>query len=271
MPRAYKKKSVKRASTMRGARRGKRAGGARLVVPASAMRKVSPAVKQYVRRAIAVSAENKLPQPVTATDTQITPITNLAAGWGTLIQCQDVWSLSQSVGQGGRVGDKITPKRWNIRGFIHTNAAAAIPCIVKMFVFKQKITYENPTGAAYPGPIDFFQYGSSSIGASNNYQDMLRKVNADKYTLYTTRTYKLGTAGSGTNTNNDFNCVQPFNINLLKYQKHKISYNDGSTTPANSGLYICFALAEYGGTTKTTWAAGEAPQISYDIEAEFED
>lgn len=250
-----------------------RVSGARLVVskihPSSNF--VSPSVKQYVRRAIAAASENKEPQPVSATDTAITPLTNAAAGWGTLISCADVWNISQGVGQGGRVGDKITPKKWNIRGYVHTNAAAAIPCVVKMFVFKQKLTYENPQGAAYSGPVDFFQYGSSSIGASNNYQDILRKVNEDKYTLMTSRVMKLGTAGSGTNTNNDFKCVVPFNINLLKYQGHKVCYNDTTSTPTNMGLYICFALAEYGGTTKTVWAAGEAPQVSYDIEAQYED
>lgn len=232
---------------------------------------ISPVVKAYVKRALHKEIENKSPTPINAQDVQIVPITNTTS-FGTLIALSDVWTISQGVGQGNRIGDKIRPVKWILRGYIHNNSATAVPAVVKMFVFKQKLTYESPTGAAYSGPVDFFQYGSTSIGPANNYQDLLREVNKDKYQVYTTRSFKIAPAGSAGNTNNDFNTVGKFTINLTKYQKHTLTYNDAVVnTPQNSGLFVCFALAEYGGTTKTVWAAGEAPQISYDVIAEYED
>jgi len=232
---------------------------------------ISPSVKAYVKRALHKEIENKTPTPVSGQDVAIVPITNTIS-WGTLIPLSNVWTIEQGVGQGNRLGDKIKPMKWVIRGYIHNNAVTAVPAVVKMFIFKPKLTYESPAGAAYSGPVDFFQYGSTSIGPQNNYQDLLRDVNTDKYQVYTTRTFKIAPAGSAGNTNNDFSCVGKFKINLMKYQKHTLTYNDAVVnTPQNSGLYVCFALAEYGGSTKVTWGAGEAPQISYDILAGYED
>lgn len=256
------KKTVKKTTARKYGKKSYKKGG---TTP-----KVSMSVQKYVKRILHKEIENKSPTPISGQDVSIVPITNTIS-WGTLIGLSDVWQIPQGVGQGNRLGDKLKPTKWYLRGFIHNNSATAVPAVVKMFVFRQKMTYESPAGAAFTGPVDFFQYGSSTVGPANNYQDLLREVNKDKYILYTTRSFKIAPAGSAGNTNNDFSTVGKFKVDLIKYAKRVLTYNDAVNTPLNSGLYVCFALAEYGGTTKTVWAAGEAPQISYDIIAEYED
>lgn len=229
---------------------------------------VSLSIKSYVQKALGKAIENKVPAPLSSTDALLVPITNTVS-WGTLIPLANVFNVTQGVGQGQRVGDKIRPKRWNFRGFIHNNGSASIPYVVKMFIFKLKLTYEDPTGPAYSGPVDFYQNGSTSQGPVNNYQDIMRTVNTDKYQIYTTRTFKVGAAGVG-GGNNDFKAVCPFNINLLKYQDHRLTYNDSVTnTPQNAGLYACFAIANFDGTSGVPGT--NAPQLSYDVNAEYED
>lgn len=237
--------------------------------------KVSLSTKKYVKKMLHKNIENKVAPYITYNDTVITPITNTVS-WGTLINLSAVWTLSQGTGEGNRLGNKVTPVKWAIRGYINNTGQNCIPGVVKMFIFKLKGSYDNPNLGA--GPVDFFQNGNSSTGPTNNQHDMLREINTNKFQVYATKSFKIGSAAAVIGTapiasNNDFKCLREFRINVLKYQKpsHLIYDDAGTNVPVNTGLYICFAFAPYDGSTKTSFSGGDMPQITYDIMAQYED
>ena len=232
--------------------------------------KVSVSVQKYVKRILHKEIENKMPTPVSAQNTTLVPIQSTT--WGTLIDLSSMWQIANGTGQGNRIGDKITPTKWSFRGYITNTSLLAIPCVIKMYIFRLKTTYETPNAST--NPTDFYQYGSSSIAPANSFQDMLRPVNRDKYIIYSSRSFKVGTAsGAGTSTygtNNDYKSLVAFNIPLIKHQKQKLSYNDAVNVPTNCGMYACFAIAPADGSAGLVVGAG-APDISYDVVGEYED
>lgn len=245
-----------------------------------AARKVSAPVKKFVkqklnflsRRVMHRYAENKTPAPVTRLDNPLQPMSSTS--WGTIISLADVFNISQGTGQGNRIGNQLKPMKWSFRGFIHNNSVSCVPYVIKMFILKSTQSYASPDTITTAAPTDFLQNGSASAAPSVSYNDLLRDVNKEKYTVYTTRTFKCSPASVGTapnfGTNNDFKMVCPFKINLLKYQKHIIKYNDNTATPTNQGLYAVFCMAPADGTVPTLPLTGQ-PQISSDIIAEYED
>lgn len=233
---------------------------------------VPSAVKSYVNKAIAVHAENKQCASVSLLNDNIN---NMFSVFGTVINCSSVWSLSQGTGQGNRIGNVILPKTWTIKGYVSvSNVAGSLtaPGVVKMYLIKYKNGFTGPTSVS--SCTDFYQGGNSSVAPAGTYIDVLRTVNKDVYTVYTTRTFKVGPAsvsGATTYTNNDFKATCPFKIDLKKYQSHKIKYADTTTTPTNSGLFLVFAFAPYDGSVSNGGTNSNLPLIHYDIDASFED
>jgi len=187
-----------------------------------AVRKVSAPVKKFVkqklnmlsRRVIHRYSENKTPAVVTALDTQL--VSMGSATWGTLINLASIFQISQGTGAGNRIGNSLKPIKWSWRGFIHNTGNTQIPVVVKMFIFKSTQGYQSPDTIS-ANPTDFFQNGSGSIAPAATYTDLIRDINKDRYTLYTTRTFKCAPASvsSSLATNNDFKSVNMFKINLL--------------------------------------------------------
>lgn len=238
---------------------------------------VSNKLKSYVKRVIASNVENKIAVPVTTINDNINNMS--PAAFGTVIELSDVWEIAQGTGQGNRIGNTIKPVKWNFKGFIsldQTGAGITLPCIVKMYVLKYKYGYQSPPPTL--APTDFYQNGSTSSAPLGNFLDIMRAVNDDVYTVYTTRTFKVGpanfsygTGASGAINNNDFKSVIPFNINLMKYQSHKIKYFDTTNTPTNSGLHVVFAIAPADGSQSVGGTNVNLPNISYDITGVYED
>lgn len=245
---------------------------------------VSPLIKKYVARAVHSQLENKVCPFTTGTngssnsDIAISPMaTPMTIGTNpaspTVINLSNCWTISNGTGQSDRVGSSINPTKWQFSYYIHNNGSSNVPCLVRMVIFKLKNGFGVPFTAQ---PTDILQTGNSSANGQGNYLDLNRPINEDKYTLYYSRVLKIGGAVSGTtigNANNDFSCVKHRKVNLLKMQHHKIKFNDGGSTPSNSGLYCAFFFAPYGGDTLTSGNVfqGIYPQISYDVIGEFED
>lgn len=229
---------------------------------------VSKAVRSYVNRAIGAHSENKNCAGITGLDVNL--VSMLPTTWGTVINLADVWGgVTQGTGEGSRIGNTIKPINWNFKGFIAAAGTASLPCIVKMYILKVQNGYTSPLSVS-TNPTTFYNLGNSSVAPSASYLDIMRRVNKDQFVVYTTRTFKVGQAAtSGALSNNDFKACNAFNVNLLKYQKHIMRYADATTTnPTNAGLYAVFTIANYDGTSG---AFIGSPQISYDIEAQFED
>jgi len=168
------------------------------------------------------------------------------------------------------------PKTWTIKGYVSVSAVAGsitTPGVVKMYLIKYKNGYNGPIGTT--SSTDFYQGGNTAIAPAGTYIDILRTVNKDVYTVYTTRTFKVGPANgvlvSAISDNNDYSTTLPFRIDLKKYQGHKIKYSDTTTAPTNSGLYLVFAFAPYDGSVSNGGTNINLPLIHYDIDASFED
>lgn len=229
---------------------------------------VPPMIKKYVLRTIHRNVENKHPQGVSALDTSL--VSMLSTTWGTVINLSSIWNIAQGVGEGNRVGNSIKPINWRFKGYIHNNGLSAIPCVVKMYIIKPLQSYADPS-TTITNPTDFYNYGSSVIAPNGSFMDTLRRINKDKYQLYTSRTFKNGLSGAAAgSTNNDYTATNLFNIDLLKYAKKNIKFVDNSTTPQNVGLYAVFVLAPWDGSSGGLVGL-QTPQISYDIEAIYED
>lgn len=223
-------------------------------------------VKQYIKKAISRNAENKSANPVIQSNASIVPMSSTT--WGNMVTLSAVWeNVTQGTGQSGRVGNKIKPVYWNIKGSIQFNVSVTGTAIVKMFVFKSLTTFKSP-GDGGALPVDFFQTGNTVTSPSQNLADLYRRVNKDKYKVYTTRMFKIGqSAASTASSNNDFSAMRFFNINLLKYQKHIISYNDSSFEPINSGLFLGFVAC----SVNDAAISANTLKISYDITGNYED
>jgi len=228
--------------------------------------KVSPVVKTYVKRMINQSQEDKICTPASQATAAIAPMSTTAFNAITLNQ---VWVLSQGTGQGNRVGNHITPKSWRIKGYWSCpfDTQAAQPFIIKMYIFKLKSGFQTPVGNT-----NFYQNGNTSIAPALNFSDQLKDVNKNLFTVYYERVFKVGSANIAAtlgSANNDFKNICPFNINLLKYQKSPLHYNDTTSSASNSGLYMCYTACFADGSTYTSAANG--PDLTYEISASFED
>lgn len=229
---------------------------------------VSPVVKSYVKRMLSVRAEDKIAPNVSQPITTITPMT---ATLTQSINLANVWNLTQGSQQGNRIGNSVSPKSWRIKGFFSASnftGASAVPYIIKLYIVRLKNGFQTPSSS-----VNFYQNGNSSIAPAGNFNDMLKSVNLDVFTLYTTRTFKVGPAAyvssNGASTNNDFKLLCPFNINLLKYQNHQMKYSDSATAnPTNSGLYMVYTACLADGSNPGTFIT---PNISWEIEATYED
>lgn len=227
---------------------------------------VSKAIRSYVNRAIGAHSENKTPTGVSSVAFTLNSMSSTS--WGTIINCSQVWNgLVQGTGQGNRVGCAVRPIYWNLKGYLNNNGSTSTNTMIKMYIIKAKQGFQDPTVYTPTQPTDFYQLGNSVVAPTNTFLDLMRHVNNDKWTVYATRTFKVGAATSASGSNNDFKSVCAFNINLLKFQKHVIKYSDtGATT--NSGLYAVFAIIDpLGGSTITP----NGPELTYDVEAKFED
>lgn len=233
--------------------------------PVNKKNKVSSNIKAYVSRVLNRKLENKICSNVSQSLTTIVPMspTQLNA-----INLSSVWTLTQGTNQGNRIGNLVHPKSWHLKGFFSNGYGTNLPdpMIIKMYIFKLK------SGFGVPGSsVGFYQNGNTNLAPQNTFSDMLKKVNLDSFTLYTTRTFKCGPqAGTSTGSgNNDFKSVCPFSINLLKYQKSALKYSDTTSAPNNTGLYMAYTVCFANGTAPI--GTSVLPAINWEIEATFED
>jgi len=238
----------------------------------AAVPSVSPTVQSYVKRMLAVKTEDKIPASVNTLNDNVNNM--FGATFGTVISLSDLWNISQGTGQGDRIGNSITPKSWRFKGFFSLDLTSplTLPCIVKMYILKYKNNFNAPTGSS----ATFYENGNTTIAPAGTFMDILRTPNRDLWTVYTTRSFKIGPSTvsygtPGTVGNNDFKSICPFNIDVLKYQKHAIKYQDASTSPTNSGLHVVFAIAPSDGSASNGGTNVNLPNINYEISGSFED
>lgn len=185
-------------------------------------------------------------------------------------------SITQGVGQGNRIGNKIRLTRVMMN--IIVNAVdAAWPRYIMMYIVSDK---RNPTdctqadlqdacnGVAGAGNI--LQDGNSSIGFQKRLTDTMQRINDDRFTLYKKRCFRLGYANQPVGTsgqgNNDFPFMRRLKVNLLKYMPKVFRYPDASTVPAlQRRVFVCFHVVAAQGGQLTGAAVGANINYAYDI------
>lgn len=238
-------------------RKGSRKGKKRTYKRKSYAKKVTP-MKKMIRREIARNVENKTIQVFNFQRTLEGPASSQFDSANVFPLGPDPASIlvNQGTGQGGRIGNRIRTKKLTLKGVFTPAYYDAIynsmptPQQIKVFIF-----YDKTDPNALPQPqtaADFFQNGNSARGFANDVTDMVMPVNADRYRVLTTRTYKLGYAAytgspgatqpAGYFSNNDFNLNCEFKIDLTKYYPKDVRFPDNSSLPTTRGLY-CMVLA----------------------------
>lgn len=239
---------------------------------------VSTVLKRYVKSAIKRNSETKFPLPLSANNVGIGPY-NATSALLTTIDLTNVFDIAQGTGQGGRIGDEITPTKLSFKGYINlqyqtvvadTTTLVQKPMYVKMVIGRQKNTMAQPANYS-----NLFQAGSTVAAPSNMPTDMLLNFNKDSYVIYATRVFKIGNskpdviANTDNSSNNDFSLARMFNINLIKHVP-RLKYSDANDYPTNFGIYAWFLICAADGSIfgATNYPA---PEIHYTVEAAFKD
>lgn len=170
--------------------------------------------------------------------------------------------IQQGTGETQRIGDKIYPSKVLYEGFLvartiptETTPIPCAPCYMRMIILKDKLNQSvNNWG-------DLFETSTTGISAAptNTLLDITRRVNGDRYTVYTQRVFKLGNASSYDTrqpvigTNNDFKVSKFFKVDLTKHMK-KIDFDTaGLTSPSNLQVIFVGAYADNSAITFTVY------------------
>lgn len=244
-------------------------------------KKVAPktSVKMMIKRALDRRIENK---EVCNTDAYFEFYQN---GSGS-ISPSVINSLNpiivQSVGENGRVGNAVNLKSAYLKGYLTMAQSAgnsAVPAQVngqwnvRIFIGRLKTSIASPTSADL---TSLLRVGGSTFAFdSTNPLSLVRRVNTELFTIYYDKIHKIGTqTGTGSTTggihNNDYQLSKFININLTKYLKKKLIFQDTSiNTPTNSGLYIFGGLVDSISSAFTSTTPFVS--LTYDLLYSYED
>ena len=237
-------------------------------------KKVSPAIKTYVKRAIATNQENKLwiqygaNQAITTTSGGVPTFQNL------------VPTLSQGSQNGNRIGNQIHVKRGYIRGYVNllpynvANNPLIGPLMVKMWLVRAK-TPMSSNLAETNIATNFFDIQNSVTGFQGTMLDMVLSENRDEFTVLQSKKFELGLTSSTSvatalpvNLDNSKFTV-PFYFSYGKYLKKKLRYRDNTANaPAtNTNLFLVFQAVYANGDN----TAVQAAEYHFNTRVEFED
>jgi len=161
------------------------------------------------------------------------------------VNLADAFDLSQSTGDGGRIGNTIECTKAVLNLTIRRNASTApttynLPCIVSIFIgYLRNNRGENPDSYA---STSLFKDGASVLPWNGTMLRTLRTVNKKMFSVLHRYDFKIGSSIVGTNfpgfSNNDFKIHYHRKI-LLKEMLGKITYTDDAiSTGHNKDLWM---------------------------------
>ena len=236
-------------------------------------KKVSKAVKSFVKKAIHRSQENKVFIRYGANNT----ITTASGGNPTYLNL--VPTPTQGVAQNQRIGNSIKVVKAYIRGHVNllpynasTNPYVG-PVYVKMWVCSNK-QYNTATISGTSIATDFFELGSGSAGFQGNMLDLDFTANKDNWIIHKTKTFELGTTAvagfasansSAWNDNSRF--TRPFYFSLGSKMRKKLNFVDTATDPTNINMFLVFQAVYADGSS----SAVNSAEFHYTSRYEYED
>ena len=243
-------------------------------------------IKSIVKKEIHRVAEDKKALPL---ESQVVVSTPVAVGTNpytlqySIIGINGIDTLiTQGTGEGGRIGNKITPRHLTVQGFlipVNTSLGAgslinSIPMIARMVIYRAKdnlypINYTVMTTTFNPWST-VFQNGNTTIAPNNTYYDIMYKINKDKYIVYKEKIFKVGNAISATFTanNNDFKMDNRYKLNLSKHLK-KLVYDDANLSNTSHAMHCIIFFCPYDNSALTP--STNYLQTFYNVELDYED
>lgn len=243
----------------------------------SGYKKVSPAVRRYVKKAISSNLENKVYIDYGFNQTLTTLSGTLASNTpGTIYLLP---RPGQNVQQPGRIGNEIKIKSAVVKGRVNLLPYAALtnplstPVMVKMWVISFKTI--NSALIANCNTTNFFETGSASAAFQGNIGDLFFTLNKDLITVHKTKTFELGatyaSTGGQVGTGGYFDnskMTMPFYFSYGNKFRGTLKYNDAVTNVCeNRNCWLITQVVYADGTS----AAVNPAEIHYNNRIEYED
>jgi len=243
-------------------------------------RKMSMSVKrvtQIAKAAVARSAEVKCSR-FTQNGTLYSPANQLASSYAV---AGDLWcltphtsfcSITEGTDEDSRIGTKIKIKSIRLKVNVWPNAYDAInnptptPFYLKFWIFSVKYSSQLSDVQSVISS-GFLNNGSSSGGITGNLNDMTAPVNTNYVTLKKTFIRKLGMnevgtggiASTGFYANNDFHMTSFLNIDVSRYCRKNISFNDNSGTASTAATWMYVEAIPFNNNTSAANGIGNQP------------
>lgn len=189
-----------------------------------------------VRKEIHRLAENKINQFDSATYFFLQPITT-----------SNTYSLLPFIGQGvtnsTRTGNKIRVIKFTVKllFYAYIQAPGSVPTYVDVYIFKYK-NYSQQLGTLPSGAMnEFLDVNNTSTAYSGISTDYLRTVNQDQFTLCFKKRMLLFNPNNSANTvaiTTNAPCARNITLDLTKYIKKNLVYDDSINTCTNDQLFI---------------------------------
>jgi len=239
--------------------------------------KVAPAVKRYVKRAIAVDQENKyvwinLENQVVLTAPTVGPLP-------TFFDLQPV--ITQGIGKSNRIGTRcrIRKATLNFRLWLDPNVALTSNIDQPMFVYYAICRPRSEQNVFTQTENDqMFYTGPNTVSGfdSTDYRAPWYVPNKDstEFKYWTRRGIKLGWAdypdlGTAIRGNNDFRSSYEFNHDMTKVYNKLLHFNNAGVFAEGNNWYLIFYVQKMNlNTSPTNW---EKPQITGRVFIEYED
>lgn len=238
-------------------------------------------IKRIVRSVITKKVETKIADPYTQSNVAVLPYDTTNNKFGIEIPMTNILStITQGTGQGQRIGNRINVVSMTMKGYVNCqrvdpNSGDNQNMYLKLLWVRRKM---NLLPINSSSPSNFFQNGNTTIGPTNQPSDILRQVNKDVYTVFTSRLFKLGFSDGGLSggqtshtqaPNNDFKVSKFFKVSLKKHI-NKIIYDDNTSIPNNWGCSIVPLLCYADGSAMTT-STFPSVELNFDLECKYKD
>jgi len=241
-------------------------------------------VRRYARRSypkrttgkgLKMAIENVLTRKVETKQPNISPLQYTFNGNGTnnsvMSSAVDITSVISSMAQGSANGQRIGNDINITSATLNLNMTAwpsqATPYIVTIFVgYVKGDRGVLPSATSLASILDL---GGSSTGYTGITQDLLMRVNTDRFSCIR-KNYKLGVSAPATGAsfqNNDFPCFQNVKI-PIKALLGKIQFIRDSGTIINRPIYM---WAQFTAINSVNVSTSVAPNLMYYLDVQYKD
>lgn len=180
--------------------------------------------------------------------------------------------------QNTRIGNKITPKRLNVRYSIYANPSTDsttgaglggninpfinLPFRVKVIVFRHRYATDDFSQSG------IVQSGATSADLTASVDSFFRPYNRDEYIIAYSKMFKMQPPRHAMTSSYTGQAQDPYARSMvfksLSLKLPKLRYNDAATVPSNANWYMAVAVCNEDGTTIT---AGTQSRCTINVES----